>query len=270
MGQLDGKTAIVTGGASGIGAATAELLAREGAAVVVSDLDDAQGAATVARIEAAGGKALFQRHDVTDEAGWPDLIAATERAFGHLDIMVANAGLCIQVPILEMRMADWKRQIEVNMDGVFLSVINAIPAMRRAGGGSIVILSSVAGLRGTPGLAGYCATKGGVRFFAKAVAMECAGAGDNIRVNTVHPGTVDTPIWTKIPAEAEGHEGAAAIDPHELARNTVPLRRPARPEDIAAGILFLASPASAYVTGSEIVIDGGMTGGALPRPQALK
>jgi NAD(P)-dependent dehydrogenase (short-subunit alcohol dehydrogenase family) len=133
--------------------------------------------------------------------------------------------------------------------------------MRRAGGGSIIIMSSVAGLRGSAGLAGYCATKGGVRLFAKAVAMECAAAGDGIRVNTVHPGVIDTPIWTKIPGSAGRN---VPIDPNEVAKVGVPFGRAGQPPDIANGVLFLASDASSYMTGAELVIDGGMTGGARP------
>ena len=189
MGQIDGKVAIVTGGASGIGAACATTLAREGAKVVVTDVDDAGGQAVVDKIGSAGGEASFLHQDVTLEESWPGIIEATERRFGRLDVMVANAGIGILCKAVEMSLADWRRQTAVNLDGVFLSVKYAVPAMRRAGGGSIIIMSSVAGLRGSAGLAGYCATKGGVRLFAKAVAMECAAEGDGIRVNTVHPGS---------------------------------------------------------------------------------
>jgi len=134
--------------------------------------------------------------------------------------------------------------------------------MRRAGGGSIIITSSVAGLRGSAGLAGYCATKGGVRLFAKAVAMECAAEGDGIRVNPVHPGVIDTPIWTKLSGSG-GHN--VPIDPNEVAKAGVPLGRVGQAQDIANGVLFLASDASSYMTGAELVIDGGMTGGTRPR-----
>src|SRR5262245_53888551 len=199
MGQVEGKVAIVTGGASGIGAACAATLAREGAKLVVTDLDGAGGRAVVERIASNGGTAVFLHKDVSREESWPDVIEAAERRFGRLDVMVANAGIGIMCRAVEMSLADWRRQTAVNLDGVFLSVKYAVPAMRRAGGGSIVIMSSVAGIRGSAGLAGYCATKGGVRLFAKAVAMECAATGDNIRINTVHPGVIDTPIWTKIP-----------------------------------------------------------------------
>jgi NAD(P)-dependent dehydrogenase (short-subunit alcohol dehydrogenase family) len=262
MGQVDGKVAIVTGAASGIGAACAMTLAREGAKIVVTDLDDAVGQRVVDKIGSVGGEAIFLHQDVSLEEGWPGVIEATERRFGRLDVMVANAGIGILCGAIEMSLADWRRQTAVNLDGVFLSVKYAVPAMRRAGGGSIIIMSSTAGLRGSAGLAGYCATKGGVRLFAKAVAMECAAAGDGIRINTVHPGVIDTPIWTKIPASAGTN---TPIDPHEIARAGVPLGRAGQAEDIANGVLFLASDASSYMTGAELVIDGGMTGGARPR-----
>src|ERR1700747_1791374 len=186
MGQVDGKVAIVTGGASGIGGACAATLAREGAKVVVTDLDDA-GGWTGAGKGGAGGEAIYLHQDVGTEEDWPAIIETTERRFGRLDVMVANAGIGILCKAVEMTLTDWRRQTAVTLDGVFLSVRYAVPVMRRAGGGSIVIMSSVAGLRGSAGLAGYCATKGGVRLFAKAVAMECAAAGDRVRVNTVHP-----------------------------------------------------------------------------------
>ena len=263
MGQVDGKVAIVTGGASGIGAACAATLAREGAKVVVTDLDDAGGHRVVHQIGGAGGEAIYLHHDVSLEDTWPAIIDATLRRFGRLDVMVANAGIAILCPAIEMSLGDWRRQTAVNLDGVFLSVKHAVPAMRRGGGGSIVITSSVAGLRGSAGLAGYCATKGGVRLFAKAVAMECAAAGDGIRINTVHPGIIDTPILAKTTASA----GSLSIDFHELAKSEVPLRRIGQAADIANGVLFLASDASSYMTGAELVIDGGMTGGGRPRPR---
>src|SRR5229473_4099506 len=261
MGQAQGKVAIVTGGASGIGAACATTLAREGAKVVVTDLDDAGGQALVETIARAGGEAVFLHQDVSLEENWPGVIETTERRFGRLDVMVANAGIGIMCKAVEMSLADWRRQTAVNLDGVFLSVKYAVPAMRRAGGGSIVIMSSVAGLRGSAGLAGYCATKGGVRLFAKAVAMECAAAGDGIRVNTVHPGVIDTPIWGKIPTEAAGGGRNAPIDPEERARLATPLGRAGQAAEIASGVLYLASDASSYVTGTELVIDGGMNAG---------
>ena len=236
MRQVEGKVAIVTGGASGIGAACATTLAREGAKVVVTDLDDAGGRGVADRITSAGGEAIFLHQDVSIEESWPDVIEATERRFGRLDVMVANAGIGILCKAVEMSLTDWRRQTAVNLDGVFLSVKYAVPAMRRSGGGSIIITSSVAGLRGSAGLAGYCATKGGVRLFAKAVAMECAAEGDGIRVNTVHPGVIDTPIWTKLPTSAGSN---APIDPNDVAKAGVPLGRVGQAQDIANGVLFL-------------------------------
>ena len=150
------------------------------------------------KIVADGGEAICLHQDVSIEEDWPGVIEATERRFGQLHVMVANAGIGILCKAIEMSLADWRRQTAINLNGVFLSVKYAVPAMRRAGSGSIIITSSVAGLRGSAGLAGYCATKGGVRLFAKAVAIECAAEGDGIRINTVHPGVIDTPIWTKI------------------------------------------------------------------------
>ena len=271
MGQVEGKVAIVTGGASGIGEACALTLAREGARVIVSDIDDLRGAALAARIAASGQDAVYLQHDVTDEARWQAVIAETEQRYGRLDILVCNAGIGIMEPsIVDMSLADWRRQIAVNLDGVFLSVKYGIPLMRNPsdgspGGGSIVMTSSIAGLRGSATLAGYCATKGGVRLFGKAIAMECAARGDNIRVNTVHPGVIDTPIWGKIRPDlaAPGHN--APIDIEEIGRASAPLGRVGKPQDIANGVLFLASDASNYITGTELVIDGGITGGAIAR-----
>jgi NAD(P)-dependent dehydrogenase (short-subunit alcohol dehydrogenase family) len=261
MGQVTGKVAVVTGGASGIGAACATTLAREGAKVAVTDIDDARGKSVVEAINASGGQAIYLNHDVTEEERWRTVMASIEERFGRLDVMVANAGIGIMGWAVDMSLADWRRQNAINLDGVFLSVKYAVPAMRRSGGGSIVMMSSVAGLRGAPGLAGYSATKGGVRLFAKSMALELAA--DSIRVNSVHPGIIDTPIWSKLPAGAGGRN--APIDPHERARASVPLVRAGQAQDIANGVLFLASDAASYVTGSELVIDGGMMAGSAPR-----
>ena len=262
MAQVSGKVAIVTGGASGIGEACAETLAREGASVLITDIDDTLGKGVVDRITKAGGKAHYMRHDVRDEAAWSGVIEEAEKRYGRLDIMVANAGIGIMSPIATMTLADWQRQQAINLDGVFLSIKHSIPAMKRAGGGSIVLMSSVAGLRGAPGLAAYSATKGGVRLLAKSVALE--HAADNIRCNSVHPGIIATPIWEKIPTGAEGNRRNAPIDPRERAAATVPLPRVGDAQDIANGVLFLCTDAGNYITGQELVIDGGMTAGGRP------
>jgi NAD(P)-dependent dehydrogenase (short-subunit alcohol dehydrogenase family) len=257
MGQVERKVAIVTGGASGIGAACAETLAREGARVVVSDIDDVGGAALVERIKQKGGDAIYRHHDVTSEAGWLALVAAAE-ALGGLHILVANAGITRPALVVDLSIEEWRRHMAINLDGVFLSVKHTIPAMRRSGGGSIVIMSSVGGLRGEVGSSAYCATKGGVRLFAKAVALECAWARDNIRVNTIHPGIIDTQLWAKLPTSGP------AIDPNDLAKSIVPVGRAGTAQDVADGVLFLSSDGSSYVTGTELVVDGGMSAGEIP------
>ena len=265
-GQVEGKVALVTGGASGIGAAVAELLAREGASVVVTDVDDLRGPEVVAGIKKAGHDASFLDHDVTSEPRWIEIVAEVEQRYGRLDILVSNAGIGISVPsITQMSLADWRRQTAINLDGVFLSVKHCLPLMRKTGGGSIIMMSSLAGMRGAAGLSGYCATKGGVRLFAKAIAMECATVGDGIRVNSVHPGIIDTPIWGKIPTEAIGSGQNAPIDPEERAKFATPLGRAGEAVEIASGVLYLASDASRYVTGTELVIDGGMNAGGIAR-----
>jgi NAD(P)-dependent dehydrogenase (short-subunit alcohol dehydrogenase family) len=265
-GQVEGKVALVTGGASGIGAAVVELLAQEGATVVATDIDELRGAELVAGINKAGDNAVFLQQDVTSEARWVEIVAEIEKQFGRLDVLVSNAGIGISVPsVVDMTFADWRRQTAINLDGVFLSVKYGLPLMRKTGRGSVVMMSSLAGLRGSAGLAGYCATKGGVRLFAKAVAMECAAAGDGIRVNSVHPGIIDTPIWGKIPTEAAGNRANAPIDAEERAKLATPLGRVGQAAEIASGVLYLASDASRYVTGTELVIDGGMNAGAVAR-----
>jgi NAD(P)-dependent dehydrogenase (short-subunit alcohol dehydrogenase family) len=259
MGLVSGKIAMVTGGASGIGRACAETLAREGAQVVITDIDADGMAATVANIEAAGGKALSLSHDVTDEDAWQSVLGEVQSRCGGLHILVNNAGIGIGGPLLEMSLEDWRRQNAINLDGVFLGTKHGIPLIDQSGGGSIIIMSSVAGLRGSPGLAGYSASKGGVRLFSKSAALECANAGLKVRINSVHPGIIDTPIWTKLPSGGLSG-GANAINPETLAAATV-AKRPGDPTEIANGVLYLASELSSYVNGAELVIDGGMMAG---------
>ncbi|MFN3522042.1 MAG: SDR family NAD(P)-dependent oxidoreductase [Phenylobacterium sp.] len=262
-GRVEGKVALVTGGASGIGRACAERLAQEGAVVVVTDVQDAKGAETVEAIAAAGGKAEYLRHDVTSEDAWIGVVAQVEARHGRLDILVNNAGIGLGGSVFDMSLADFQRQTAVNVDGVFLGVKHAIPLMRKSGdGGSVINMSSVAGLKGAPNLAGYCATKGAVRLFTKAVAMECANAKDGVRVNSVHPGIIETPIWDTIVGTVEPGSNAGPARPATLdamAEMAVPLGFKGLPGDIADGVLWLASAESRYVTGAELVIDGGLS-----------
>ena len=260
MGQLSGKAAIVTGGASGIGEACSETLAREGASVLITDIDDALGKAVVERITKAGGKARYLHHDVRDEAAWPGVIAEAEKHFGRLDIMVANAGIGVMSPIETMTLADWQRQQAINLDGVFLSIKHAIPALRKAGGGSIVLMSSIAGLRGAPGLAAYSATKGGVRLLAKSVALEHAARQHPLQLGASrhhrHADLGQDPDRRRGQPPQRADRSAASAPP-----SMVPLTRVGEAQDIANGVLFLCTEAANYMTGQELVIDGGITAG---------
>jgi len=260
MGRVEGKVALVTGGASGIGLGCAQTLAREGAFVVITDIQDAKGEEAVAAIKAAKGRASYMRHDTTSEDAWVEVIGAIKRDHKRLDILVNNAGIGIGAPsITMMSLEDFRRQQAVNVEGVFLGCKHALPLMREAkNGGSIINMSSVAGLKGSPILAAYCATKGAVRLFTKAIAMECANFKDGVRVNSVHPGIIETPIWLSI--AGMGQPGAnAPPDLDAMSEQAVPLGVKGVPQDIANGVLWLASDESRYVTGAEIVIDGGLS-----------
>jgi 3(or 17)beta-hydroxysteroid dehydrogenase len=252
MGRVDGKVAIVTGGASGLGRAEAALLAREGARVVVTDVDEAGGAAVAA---ALGAPAVFLRHDVRDEASWERVVAETLARFGRLDVLVNNAGIVVLATIEETTLAQWRAVQAVNSDGVFLGCKHALAAMRRSGGaGSIVNLSSTAALVGTPAFAAYAASKGAVRALTKTVAVHCVQRGYAIRCNSIHPGGIDTPMTQGLGALAAQ---AAPVAVEALAQQ--PAGRMGRPEDVAELVLYLASDASAHVNGAEIAIDAGMT-----------
>jgi NAD(P)-dependent dehydrogenase (short-subunit alcohol dehydrogenase family) len=258
MGQLDGKVALVTGGAAGIGRACAERLAREGAAVLVTDVEETGGHEVVQAIVQAGGQAEFRRLDVASEGSWIAVIDEARDRHGRLDVLVNNAGIAIRVPVVEMELADFRRELAINVEGVFLGCKHAIPLMAASGGGSIINMSSTAGLRGSPNMAGYSASKGAVRLFTKAVAMECATARNGVRVNSVHPGVIETAIWASMDA---GRTGVSAMpDLDALSDRLVPLGFKGLPADIASGVLWLATDESRYVTGAELVIDGGLSG----------
>jgi NAD(P)-dependent dehydrogenase (short-subunit alcohol dehydrogenase family) len=261
MGRVSGKVALVTGAASGIGRACALTLAREGAKLVVTDIQTTAGRAVAAEIEAAGGVALFLEQDTTSEDRWIAVIAEIKARFGALHVLVNNAGIAVPGLVTDLSLDAWRKQQAVNVEGVFLGVKHALPLMRASGGGSIVNLSSVAGLRGAATLSAYCASKGAVRLFTKAVALECAAARDGVRCNSVHPGVIDTPIWNAV-GEGMGPGGAPGanrLDLDALTAIATPMGVKGLADDIAAGVLYLAADDSRYVTGAELVIDGGMT-----------
>lgn len=249
--DLRGKTALVTGAASagGLGFAAARLMARQGASLFLTDLDADAVAARAEDLRREGHQVGAMAQDVTDEAGWAAVIEAVVGAYGRLDILVNNAGIAVLRPMSAMTKADWDRQISVNLDSVYLGTKAGVDQMRRqGGGGSIVNMSSVAGLVGVEGTAAYAASKGGVRLFSKSVALETAK--DNIRVNTVHPGM----IWTDM-------QKVAIADNKEVFDQitaAVPMGRMGEPEDIGAMVAFLASDDAKYITGAEFTVDGGM------------
>ncbi|MEX0941996.1 MAG: glucose 1-dehydrogenase [Pseudomonadales bacterium] len=253
MGQVEGKVALVTGAAMGIGRACAERLAAEGATVVITDIADDAGKRVAGHINTSGGKALFLHHDVTSEQQWQSVLSSLIAQCQRLDILVNNAGIAIAKPITEMSLADFQLQNRINLDGVFLGLKHCIPIIAKQGGGSIINLSSVAGLKAAPGLSAYAMTKGGVRLLSKSVAKECANSGNNIRVNSIHPGIIETAIWDKMGLVVES--GANQTDIAAIAANSVPGGKLGKPSDIANGVVFLASEASAYINGSELVID---------------
>ena len=246
--RVAGKVALVSGAARGIGAATAKLLAQEGAAVVLGDVLEKEGQETAAQIVASGSRATFLPLDVARPQNWQQVIAATIAAYGKLNILVNNAGISGRDSVAETDVATWDRVLEINGKGVFLGIKSALPELRKAGGGSIINISSIYGIIGSETSAAYHASKGAVRILTKAAAIQYAA--DNIRVNSVHPGFVDSPMT------AASH---ALPEVHNLRLSRTPLGRMGTPEDIAAGILYLASDESSFVTGSELVIDGGMT-----------
>ena len=249
MGRLDEKVAIISGGARGQGAAEAKMFAREGAKVVFGDLLDDEGLKVEAEIRELGGEATYVHLDVTREAEWQSAVDTAVDRYGKLDILVNNAGILIRKGIEDTTEEDWDRIMAVNAKGTFFGIKSAIPAMRQAGGGSIINISSTAGLVASPtGSAGYTATKGAVRLLTKSTAIQYAKEG--IRCNSVHPGPIDTEMIQD-----------TLTDPALMAERMqrLPLGRVGTAEEIAYGVLYLASDESSFVTGSELVIDGGAT-----------
>jgi NAD(P)-dependent dehydrogenase (short-subunit alcohol dehydrogenase family) len=245
--RLAGKVAMVTGGASGMGKSEATIFAREGAKVMVADMMESDGRKVVSEIVDSGGQAQFFRLDVTKESEWEAAVAATVAAFGKLDILVNNAGISGGIVEDPMDTGGWDQLMGVNAKGVFLGMKHAVPAMRRAGGGAIVNISSISGFAGQAGIhMGYNASKGAVRIMTKSAAVQFAG--DGIRVNSVHPGILPPMRTSRLTA-----------DPAHRAKmlRAVPMKREGRVEEVAHAVLFLASDEASYITGTELVVDGG-------------
>jgi NAD(P)-dependent dehydrogenase (short-subunit alcohol dehydrogenase family) len=253
MGRVDGKVALVTGGALGIGRACAILLAREGAKIAVTDIDEAAGGEVVNTIKGAGGDAIFIRHDAASEDDWRAAVDRTVQTYGKLDIVVNNAGVGKTANVEDQTLEDWRFLMSINLDGVFLGTKYGIEAMKKAGnGGSIINLSSILGIVGDAGTSSYNASKGGVRIFTKSAALHCAKTGTGIRVNSVQPGYIYTPMVANAAGENRDQVFAYLTSLH-------PIGHLGEPDDIAYGVLYLASDESKFVTGAELVIDGGYT-----------
>lgn len=246
--RLENKVALISGGARGMGAVEARLFASEGARIIIGDIREEEGRRVEAQINEAGGECIFTHLDVTSEASWVDSVALAVARFGKLDILINNAGIFPMEKVEETTAESWDMVMGVNAKGVFLGTKSVIPAMRAAGGGSIINLSSIAGLVGSTYSASYNASKGAVRLFTKSTAIQYAREG--IRANSIHPGLIDTLMAADLLADEELRQRRVA---------TTPMGRVGRAEEVAYGALYLASDESSFVTGSELVIDGGFT-----------
>ncbi len=266
MSRLNSRCALVTGAGSGIGRAVSLALAAGGFHVWVTDYDEVSAEQTAEMIADAGGSATSIRLDVTLEAHWEAAFSLADEREGTLTVLVNCAGKSMLADTFTMALEDLRQIIAINVEGAFLGMKHGIPRIARSGGGSVLNISSIMGLKGKARMAAYCGAKGAVRMMTKAIALECADLRNNVRVNSVHPGIVDTPAWQKHDAEEAGMMlggGATAspggLDVHEVAKAMVPLGVAASPEEIAATVCFLASDGARHITGAEIVIDGGMT-----------
>jgi len=252
-GRVEGKVALVTGAASGLGASTARRLASEGASVVLTDVSADAGRSVADRIEEAGGVASFFAHDVASPSEWERVVGGAVERFGRLDVLVNNAGVSGGMQeLMTLEFEAWRRLLSVNLDGVFLGMRFAGPAIASAGGGSIVNISSILGKVGMAGAAAYCASKGGVALLTKAAALEWAPLG--IRVNSVHPGFIETPMVSGALQQVEN-----ANEMRDMIVSRHALARFGAPREIADAVLFLASDESSFMTGAELVVDGGYT-----------
>lgn len=267
--SLEGKVVWITGGASGIGEACCGAFAALGAHVVCTDIQAEKGEALVKKLQkTTTGKMAFFEQDVTQEAAWQTLAAKVKKQWGGLHVLVNNAGIGDAAPILETTLETFRHMVAINLESIFLGTKACIPLIDQSGGGAIVNISSVAGLKGAPNLSTYCATKGAVRLYTKATAVECANLGLKVRCNSVHPGIIETPIWEAVvpspenvgvlqAAVAKGSDNISV--PRVLAATAVPGGEVGLPSHVADTVTFLASERSSYVNGSELVIDSAMT-----------
>ncbi|WP_374410337.1 SDR family NAD(P)-dependent oxidoreductase [Novosphingobium colocasiae] len=266
MSQFEGKAALVTGAGSGIGRATSLALAADGAYVWVTDFDKASADRTVEMIVGQGGRAVSVKLDVSVEKDWQTAFGRIDSGEEALSILVNCAGKSILADSFTMPLEELRRVMAINVEGAFLGMKHAIPRIAKSGGGAVINISSIMGLKGKARMAAYCASKGAVRMMTKAIALECADLKNNVRVNSVHPGVVDTPAWAKHDADeagmmlgSSGKQASATLDVHAVAKALVPIGVAASAEEIAATVCFLASDVARHITGAEIVIDGGMT-----------
>lgn len=255
-GRLAGKTALISGAASGIGLATARRFAMEGAKVALTDISREKGEAIAAEMTDAGHDVFYRDLNVVDPEQWQAVTEEVVARWGKLDILLNSAGIGWVAPLLEMSLEVWRRTTAINLDGTFLGTQAGVRAMKETGGGSIVNISSVLGFVGIPNISAYAASKGGVRLFTKAAAIECAELGYNVRINSVHPGYIETPmVMRRFDKVTEAEKAAAQKELERLH----PLGRLGQPEEIASMILYLASDEAGFVTGTEFLIDGGYT-----------
>jgi cyclopentanol dehydrogenase len=248
MGRVSGKVALVTGAAMGMGKAHAELLAKEGAKVILTDTNAREGENVAKGIVKKNGRADFYRHDVANEADWRRVVEQVVAKDGKIDVLINNAGIFVMKLLEDTTTEDWDKIFDVNVRGIFFGTKAVLPAMKKAGGGSIINISSIYGLVGAPMAAAYEASKGAVRLFTKACAADLAAY--NIRVNSIHPGVIDTPMTKDLLADPATKTAILG---------TTILKRPAAPQEVSSAVLFLASDESSFVDGAELVVDGGYT-----------
>lgn len=257
MGRLDEKKVIVTGAAAGIGRAIATMLAHEGADVLLTDIDVEGGVATCAEIVGAGRKAVFMEQDVSDENRWPEVIDSALKQFGRLDVLVNNAGIQISMPLATTSLEDWRRVFQINVEGVFLGTRCAMDAMKSRGDGSIINISSTMAMVASELNAAYCASKAAVTHFTKTAALDGSMGDARVRVNSIHPGVIATPMIEREIEDVAKERGHSNTDSVRKEWNELCPFGMGEVEDIAYGVVYLASDEAKYVTGSEMIIDGG-------------